>query len=90
VLNTSHHDQPITVEQANTLLAALVLSRQPQDRCTSADHFVCYHHWRIGHLDTERELRGSGVLHADHRPDGFAVNPEVLYSLRYRDSPTGF
>jgi hypothetical protein len=44
----------------------------------------------VDHPDTERQLRAGGVLHADHRPDGIAVNPEALYSLRYRDSPTGF
>lgn len=90
VLNNSHHDQAVTVEQANALLAALVFPRVAPNQCQRDEHDRCYHQWRADHLDTERELRATGVLHADHRPDTVAVNPEVLYSLRYRSTPTGF
>jgi hypothetical protein len=74
VLNTADQSQPLTVGQATALLAAIV-SRGVQ------------------HPDHEHaggELRRRGILHADHRPDHIQASPEVLYSLRYRDQPTGF
>jgi hypothetical protein len=80
VLNTADQSQPLTVGQANALLAAIT-SRGNQH----PDHD------RSGHPDpASGELRRRGILHADHRSDRLEASPEVLYSLRYRDQPTGF
>ncbi|MBO3742208.1 hypothetical protein [Actinoplanes flavus] len=80
VLNTADQSQPLTVGQANALLTAIANHGTPRpDRPTA------------GQPDpASSELRLRGLLHADHRPDNVTANPEVLYSLRYRDQPTGF
>ncbi|GAA0919766.1 hypothetical protein [Virgisporangium aurantiacum] len=93
VLNTARCSQPLTVEQANVLLAALVLHRSPrpaEDGIVHVEPETPYREWRQRHLDAERELRARGLLHADHRPDSITVSPTVTYSLRYRETPTGF
>ena len=80
---TARWNQPLNAEQANVLLAALVL----HDNGYADQPGPTYGEWREGHLDTERELRVSGVLYADHKPQAPKINPEVLYSLRCQESP---
>ena len=94
VLDTVRHSAALTVEQANVILAAILLRNEHQYARlpTFMDHnpVPYYADWRDDHLDTEQQLRAAGILHADYKPDNMQVNPEVLYSLRYRDSPTEF
>lgn len=80
---TARWNQPLDVDQANVLLAALVL----HDNEYANQPGPTYGEWREGHLDTERELRVSGVLYADHKPQAPKINPEVLYSLRCQETP---
>ncbi|AGL15141.1 hypothetical protein [Actinoplanes sp. N902-109] len=80
VLNTNDQSQPLTVAQANALLAAITNHRAPHPDGDAAAHPD----------PASSELRRRAILHADHRPDHIEASPEVLYSLRYRDHPTGF
>jgi hypothetical protein len=76
-------NQPLDVDQANVLLAALVLHNNEY----AGQPGLTYGEWREGHLDTERELRVSGLLYADHKPEAAKLHPEVLYSLRCQETP---
>jgi LmbE family N-acetylglucosaminyl deacetylase len=76
-------NQPLDVDQANVLLAALVLHNNEY----AGQPGPTYGEWREGHLDTERELRVSGLLYADHKPEAAKLHPEVLYSLRCQETP---
>jgi hypothetical protein len=76
-------NQPLDVDQANVLLAALVL----HDNEYADQPGPTYAEWREGHLDTERVLRVSGLLYADHKPQAAKLHPEVLYSLRCQETP---
>jgi len=66
------------------LLAALVLHNNEYANQPGPS----YAEWRENHLDQERALRVSGLLYADHNPQHAMINPEVLYSLRCRNSLT--
>ncbi|MBN1174853.1 MAG: hypothetical protein JXA67_22025 [Micromonosporaceae bacterium] len=81
--NTVRWNQPLDVEQANVLLAALVLHNNEYTDMPEPS----YAQWREGHLDHERALRVSGLLYSDHNPQAAKLNPEVLYSLRCRSTP---
>lgn len=83
VQDASRWCQPLDVERANVLLAALVLHHGEYGGVPGPS----YAEWREGHLDHERVLRVSGLLYADHKPEAVKINPGVLYSLRCQDSP---
>jgi hypothetical protein len=86
-------NQPLDVEQANVLLAALVLhdneyADQPGPTYAEwREGQLDTAEWREGQLDTEHELRVSGLIYADYKPEAPKINPEVLYSLRCQESP---
>ncbi|WP_230511664.1 hypothetical protein [Salinispora arenicola] len=80
---TARWNHPLDFDQANVLLAALVL----HDNEYADQPGATYAEWREDHLDTERELRVGGVLYADHKPQAPKINPEVLYRLRCQETP---
>lgn len=68
---------PLNPELADTLLAVLALRCAPEDYLTH----------RLGHLDAERELKRDGLIHAEHGPHRPEAHADVLYSLRYWNTP---
>jgi hypothetical protein len=79
---SSRWSQPLDLERANVLLAALVLHNNGYADQSGPN----YAEWREDHLDHERALRVSGLLYADHNPQAAKINAEVLYSLRCQDT----
>jgi hypothetical protein len=71
------HRNPLTTEQADALLAVLALRCAPED----------YLSQRQDHLDAERDLKRAGLIHAEHGPHRPEAHVDVLYSLRYWNTP---
>jgi hypothetical protein len=69
---TNQHD-PLTVAQAQALLATINLGRTPD-----------YQTWREDHLAVEQQLKDRGLIRAVNGPHRVEVHPDVLLSLRYR------
>ena len=81
MLNTADQSQPLTVGQANALLNAIINHGAPPTRTTARP------------ITTTQPAANSGAAESctpTTRPDHLEASPEVLYSLRYRDQPTGF
>jgi hypothetical protein len=68
---------PLTTEQADALLAVLALRCAPDD----------YLSQRQDHLDAERDLKCADLIHAEHGPHRPEAHVDVLYSLRYWNTP---
>jgi hypothetical protein len=68
----NQHD-PLTVAQAQALLAAINLGHTPD-----------YETWREDHLAAEQQLKDRGLIRTTNGPHRVEVHPDVLLSLRYR------
>jgi hypothetical protein len=73
----ANHDNPLTVAEAQALLAAINLGHTPD-----------YEAWRDDHLAAEQQLKDRGLIRTDNGPHRVDVHPDVLTSLRYCDVDT--
>ncbi|MEV5554694.1 hypothetical protein AB0L44_13645 [Nonomuraea wenchangensis] len=72
--NVRYRD-PLTDDEANTLLAAYVLHGHGE-----------YDSWRQDHLDAEQALKDSGLLHSQNGPHRVSLDDDVRFSLDHRPS----
>jgi hypothetical protein len=72
LIDLVNHRAPLTVAQAEALLAAI-----------NVGGLSDYETWRDDHVAAEQQLKERGLIHTINGPHRVDVHPDVLLSLRY-------